>query len=109
MSNTSTPQSPAPDEPAAGVWSFSPDLAVTGPDTAHARWVVVDLAAPAVPPRVLADAAAVIWSAVDGRRDTDGVVAEVAEQVGLEPDSVRTDVVTFLESLAADGLLRRTT
>lgn len=109
MSSTDTPQSPAPDAPAAGVWSFSPDLAVTGPDPSHGRWVVVDLAAPAVPPRVLAEAAAVIWGAVDGLRDTEGVVREVAAQVGLEPDAVRADVVVFLESLAADGLLRRTT
>lgn len=108
MSTNDTPRLPTQDAPAAGVWSFSPDLAVTGPDETTGRWVVVDLAAPAVPPRVLAEAAAVIWDAVDGRRDTDGVVAEVADRVGLEPDAVRADVVTFLESLDADGLLRRT-
>lgn len=108
MSSTDTPRPPAHDAQAVGAWSFSPDLAVTGPDETSGRWVVVDLAAPAVPPRVLADAAAVVWGAVDGLRDTEGVVTEVATQVGLDPDDVRADVVTFLESLAADGLIRRT-
>jgi hypothetical protein len=105
VSTTETPRSPTQNERAAGAWTYSPDIARTGPSGTDGRYVVVDLASPATPPRVLAGPAAVIWGAVDGVRDTAGIVAEVATQVELEEDAVLRDVVTFLESLATDGLL----
>ena len=86
-------------------WRRSPDAAVTGaPET---RFVVVDLAAPEIPPRVLAGPAATIWACVDGARNTAAITTAVAEAVGLGPDEVRADVERFLSTLQDSGLLVR--
>lgn len=108
MSTIDTPRSPAHQPREAGAWAYSPDVAQTGPADGDGRYAVVDLSAPATPPRILAGPAALVWGAVDGLRDTDAVAAEVAEVVGLSPAEVRTDVEQFLDSLSAEGLLHRT-
>ena len=83
-------------------WRHAPDVAqVSGDD----RYVLLDLAHPAVPPRVLTGPAAVIWASVDGRSDTPAVVAAVAEAVGASAEDVRDDVAAFLVELQASGLL----
>lgn len=88
--------------PARGAWAISPEVAhVPGED----RHALVDLAAPATPPRLLVGSAAVIWECIDGVRDTDAIAATVAEAVGLDVDDVRDDVADFLAALASDGLL----
>jgi Coenzyme PQQ synthesis protein D (PqqD) len=42
---------------------------------------------------------------LDGVRATTDVVVSVAESFGVEAAEVQADVVAFLESLAASGLL----
>lgn len=83
-------------------WRHSPDVAQVAEND---RVVVVDLARPAIPPRVLDGPAAVIWASVDGTRDTAAVVAAVAEAAGTAPADVSDDVATFLDDLRSSGLL----
>ena len=49
--------------------------------------------------------AAAIWSALDGRRENDAIVAELADAAGADVSRVRRDVATFLEDLSRHGLL----
>lgn len=88
--------------------SYAPDVAHTSVDPSG-RHVVVDLSAPATPPRVLAGPAAIIWGCVDGVRDLDGLVEAVAAEAELEPDDVRADVTAFVADLLHLGLLREGT
>ena len=69
------------------------------------RVALLNLDRPAEPPRILEGSAATIWWAVDGERATAEVVRSVASSFGLEPAEVEADVVAFVGSLAAVGLL----
>ncbi len=69
------------------------------------RIVVLELDQPEKPPVVFTDSAAAIWEAVDGTRDTDGVVAHVAHQFGVEASEIRDHVHGFLQELLALNLL----
>jgi coenzyme PQQ synthesis protein D (PqqD) len=52
--------------------------------------------------------AARAWEAVHNGRDVDGIVAVVADEVGLSADDVRPDVSAFLAELTIEGLLDAT-
>lgn len=83
-------------------WRHSPDVAqVVDGD----RFVVLDLARPATPPRVLSGPAAVIWSCVDGLRGTPAVAEAVAASVEVSVEEVHDDVAAFLTELRDSGLL----
>lgn len=69
------------------------------------RVTVLDLDRPAEPPLVLTGSCAVIWTAVDGERGVDEIVALVAEEYGVGADVVGRDVRAFLEDLVARGVL----
>ncbi|WP_370290697.1 PqqD family protein [Nocardioides sp.] len=71
------------------------------------RVSLLDLAHLDRPPVVLEGSAAIIWKAIDGERDLEGVVAAVADEVFVEADVVRDDVLTFIDQLLGLGLLRR--
>jgi hypothetical protein len=86
-------------------WHRSADVAWVGNGE---RVVVLDLGDPtAARPQLMEGPAAAIWRAVDGVRDTDGVVSAVAAAAGLTTDEVAGDVAGFLEQLWAQGLLER--
>jgi len=68
---------------------------------------MIDLDRLGDPPMVLEGTAASIWSAIDGQRTVDDVVAMVAEEYALPPDDIRADVEAFVADLAERGLVRR--
>jgi pyrroloquinoline quinone biosynthesis protein D len=71
-------------------------------DRQRAQWV---LQAPEKV--VMADTtAAEVLRLVDGRRSLDQLVAVLAERYVVAPDALRQDVVTLLDELMAEGLLR---
>lgn len=84
------------------IWHHSPDVAQVEEND---RFVVLDLTHPAVPPRILIGPAAVVWSCIDGHRDTRSVAEAVAEAVGTTVEEVHHDVVDFLRHLSASGLV----
>ncbi len=84
------------------VWRRAGGLAVV---ESTDRVALLNLDRLAEPPRILEGSAATIWWAVDGERATAGVVRAVASSFGMEPADVEADVVAFLGSLAAVGLL----
>jgi hypothetical protein len=49
--------------------------------------------------------AARAWEALRDGQDVDGIVAAVADEVGLSADDVRPDVSAFVAELTAEGLL----
>lgn len=49
----------------------------------------------------------VIWKAVDGKRDLDGIVSQVRQQFVGAPDSLAEDVKDILEAFVEDGFLGR--
>lgn len=69
------------------------------------RVALVDLRNLAAPPVVLEASAARIWSVIDGLLTTDDVVEAVAGSFGIATADVRDDVVAFLGTLAAAGLI----
>lgn len=69
------------------------------------RTALIDLDDAAHPPRILNGPAAAVWQAVDGERDLTAVCERVADEFDMTGDEVRSDVVAFLESLAAQGLV----
>ncbi|MGH9223717.1 MAG: PqqD family protein [Acidimicrobiales bacterium] len=50
--------------------------------------------------------ASVVWALCDGTRTVEGVVGEVAELAGSEPDAVRSDVVATVDRFRELGILR---
>ncbi|WP_239805184.1 PqqD family protein [Croceicoccus hydrothermalis] len=46
-----------------------------------------------------------IWTAIDGARDRDAIVAVVADDYGVAPGDVAHDVIAFLDSLSDAGLI----
>ena len=85
-------------------WQRSESLALVENDN---RVVALNLDHLADPPVVLADTAAEIWRAIDGKRNEDEIAAEVARHFGIGPDSIRADVHAFLAQLAELGLIVR--
>lgn len=71
------------------------------------RTALIDLDDAAHPPRILNGPAAAVWQAVDGERDLTTLCERVAEEFGMTGDEVHRDVVAFLESLAAQGLVEQ--
>lgn len=69
------------------------------------RTALIDLDEAAHPPRILHGPAAAVWQAVDGARDLTTLCEQVAAEFDLRGDDVRDDVVSFLESLASQGLV----
>jgi len=59
------------------------------------------------PPLVLRGPASLIFRAVAPSGTREEIVARVAEEAGLGPDEVRDDVVAFLDTLAAAGIVAR--
>lgn len=86
-----------------GVWRHKSDLAVV---ESESRTVVLDLDRLDVPPRLLQGPALLIWETLPGRT-TEQVVAEVAAFFDLEPAEVADGVRTFLDDVAAVGLVLR--
>ncbi len=49
---------------------------------------------------------AVIWSALDGRRDAAQLARDLVDQFdGVEENTLLTDITEFIESLTASGLV----
>lgn len=46
-----------------------------------------------------------IWDLIDGARDSEAIIAELAATYGAEPAAVTTDVAEFLDSLRQAGLI----
>lgn len=46
-----------------------------------------------------------IWEAIDGTRDADAIIAEVAGGYDGDKDAIESDVRTFLKELGAVGLV----
>jgi hypothetical protein len=59
------------------------------------------------PPLLLSDSAALIFLVAVEGGTLDDVVARVAGQAGQPPESIRADVLAFVEELLALGLLSR--
>jgi hypothetical protein len=91
----------------APIWRHRDDVAWTeGVD----RVVVLDLRRPTEPgPMAFEGSAATIWTALDGVRDTDAVIAFVAETYELEPAVVDAEVRSFLVDLKGRDLIEDAT
>jgi len=86
------------------IWRHKEEIAVVSGDN---RAVVLDLDRLDLLPVVLTDTAAAIWQAVDGERDDEAVIAQVAEEFEIDADEVREQILAFLEDLAARDLIVR--
>jgi len=53
----------------------------------------------------LSGTARAIWELLDGTCDRDGIVAALAAEYEIEPDTVAGDVDAFLAQLSAAGLI----
>jgi len=69
------------------------------------RVVLVDLDQSPDTPQILSESAAAVWQAIDGARDTAGIVDVVAASYGLEPEVIAPDVIGFLHTLERQGLI----
>jgi len=72
------------------------------------RVAIVTLARLQDPPVLLTGTAARIWAAVDGARDDEAVASEVAARYDVPVEEIRTEVLSFLQHLAACQLISRT-
>lgn len=79
-----------------------PELAVV--DTED-QVVLLRLETLAAPPVVLDDSGADIWRLIDGQRDLDALVGDVAACYGVGPTQVHEDVSSFVAGLRRNGLL----
>ena len=55
--------------------------------------------------KVINPVAVLVYRLLDGTHTVDEIVAEVLEEFEVEPDVARRDVESFLEELAAHGML----
>ncbi len=53
----------------------------------------------------LAGTARAVWQLIDGTRELDVLVAELATQFGIGPDAIATDVAEFVSELRRAGLI----
>ncbi len=53
----------------------------------------------------LNDVGSAIWNAADGRTSLDEIVARLCDEFDVTPDAARHDAETFVEELAAHGIL----
>ena len=55
----------------------------------------------------LNDVGTLVWEALDGSRDTDALVDELADKFdGVSRDQLRADIIAFIEQLQAGHLVR---
>lgn len=89
----------------SAVWRVGDEVAWTsGPD----RVAVLDLDRPTLLPQLLTDSGAVIWRAVDGERDEDSIIAQVAAEYDVPHTEIGEQVLAFLAELAERHLIVRT-
>jgi len=53
----------------------------------------------------LNDVGSAIWNAADGRTSLDEIVARLCDEFEVTPEAARHDAETFVEELAAHGIL----
>jgi hypothetical protein len=53
----------------------------------------------------LNDVGSVIWNAADGRTSLEEIVARLCDEFDVTPEAARHDAETFVEELAAHGIL----
>ena len=94
----------SPEEPADCIWRRSADVAFVD---SPGRVAMLDLRELAKAPVILEETAAAIWSAVDGMRDEEAIVGEVAQQYRVEPTEVAEQVARLLTQLASMNLIER--
>lgn len=87
---------------AAARWHRSPDLAVV---ESEGRVAVLHLAHLGRDPLILEGTAHAIWRALTAYDDLDALNAAVAADFGMDPADTRDQVLSFLESLEAAGVL----
>lgn len=82
---------------------------VRAPDLLGRRgWGVVVAARPGAPaPSAVTDAGAEVWDLFDQPRGLDELVAAAAARVGQDPDEVRAGLLSLIEDLEEQGVLRR--
>ncbi|MDO9397899.1 MAG: PqqD family protein [Herbiconiux sp.] len=86
----------------ARIWRTGERVAISvGTDSV----TVLDLDDRAGVPVTLTGTAFTIWAAVDGRSTTEQIVRSTAESYEMPEAEVQPEVVRFLESLRAAGLL----
>jgi hypothetical protein len=71
----------------------------------HERTALLDLDHLDRPPMILEGSGAVVWQLIDGERDVDALVAEVASYYDESEDTVGPGVRAFLEELEARRLV----
>jgi hypothetical protein len=57
---------------------------------------------------MLNETASDVWRLVDGTRDAEAIVRSVAEHYGLDPATIRADVVGAIDTLRREALLAET-
>jgi hypothetical protein len=57
---------------------------------------------------MLNETATEVWRLVDGTRDAEAIVRSVADQYGLDPATIRADVVGAIDVLRREALLAET-
>ena len=88
----------------AGVWSVRDDVAVSRDE---GRAVVLPLGPPEAIPLELTGAGLEIWLLVDGERDLEQIVTEVARLFDTDPAQVGGGVERFLARLEEAQVLER--